>query len=124
MTTNAPRPIPPFLLREDYWMACSRWDVKLQEPAIATAENPNAQGRTMTRRMETNEVMKVHPILHVAMSNRDKLNYVLVWAVPITKAHYDWVMSIQPNIEERAKTEAVIDRVVKDMAPKLELVTS
>lgn len=101
ITNNGNQPKNPFN-RTEYWMVSGEWEQIFSEPSIATADNPNAQGRQFVKRMTASEVINCHPMLHAmqvtaSQNPRPRNNYIILYALPITKEQFEFIMGLQPN---------------------------
>lgn len=86
-----------------FWMVACEWTEFHQEQAIATSQNPNAQGRIFSRRMTANEVTNTHPLVYGATERRVRAGFTVMWAMVIEKELYDWVMANQQPAEQPAE---------------------
>lgn len=80
-----------------FWMVACEWTEFSREPSIVSAQTPNAQGRVLSRRMTSNEVCNVHPLVYAASQRQERYGFTVLGWGEIEKELYDWVMSHQPQ---------------------------
>lgn len=102
----------------EYWMIACEWTEIIQEPSVATADNPTASGKKFARRRMENGVSSVHPIIYASQMMQGRQDFVVTWAVPISKFYYDLVMSPTPTQQQ---VSDIADKVEKEEKEKPDL---
>jgi len=98
----------------EYWMIASQGFDIIQEPAVATPDNPEARGGQSLRPFVRNEVIAEHPALHaLRFSSQDSgiVAYAIIWATPITKQMFEHVMGPE-RLEKFRERQALNQKVV------------
>lgn len=81
----------------EYWMLTCEWDEVVTMPRT---DGIIGEGKQFIRKQKTNQTVDVHPVVFgVSMLQQGYLNFVITFAMPISKLYFDLVM--QPTATEQ-----------------------